>query len=74
MNKMSKGEGRGTAKVHVLLVWAIRWLVVSFPETRVGMGLLIKIGILVLNTFYLCVPESSKWYTVGRHIDVIDLD
>lgn len=39
---MAKGEGEGAIKAYVVLVWAIRWLVVSVTETRMGMGLLIK--------------------------------
>lgn len=74
MNRMSKGEGEGVIKVHVFLAWAVRWLVVSFTETRMGMGLLIKVRPLVLNTFCLCVPEIPKSDSVGSHIDVTDLD
>lgn len=39
---MSKSEVQGAIKVHILLVWAIRWLVVSFNEIDTGMGLVIK--------------------------------
>lgn len=74
MNKMSKREGEGLIKVHVFLVWAVKWLVVSFTETRMGMGLLIKVRTLVLNTFNLCVPETPKSYSVGSLTDVTDLD
>lgn len=39
---MSKSEVEGAKKVHIFLVSAIRWLVVSFSETDMGMGLVIK--------------------------------
>lgn len=46
INNMPKGEGEEAIKAHVFLVWAIRWLVVSFTDRDTGMGLGTKIGIL----------------------------
>lgn len=43
---MPKGEGEEAIKAHVFLVWAIRWLVVSFTDRDTGMGMGTKIGIL----------------------------
>lgn len=51
---MSKGEREGVIKVHVFLVWAIRWPLVSFSETDMGIGLVRKIRICFKHILCMC--------------------